>query len=509
MLKPAGRWDWWLAPLEWIKALGPGIPGLVANHDGTFEVHRSHLPLLAALGYPVPVTPDAPLRDAVAGMPLRPWQQRALAWAEPRRGTLVVAEPRMGKTATALALHDPARGPLVVLAPLDVRQVWIDWIERVFPGAEVLSLVGRTINAAAIKAADFIFAHYDIVADQGLVSLTPGTLIVDEAHLLSNAKSRRSAGVRFFAGMAKRVIVLTGTPLWNSTKGLWPLVAAANPGAWGSTPFLFQQRYCSPTVTEYGWAYGEISNETEWLARRSEAVFQADWATERPDLQPTVRQFVDVPIDATAFGELDIAAESLRDTDVADSTIGAIGRYRKLTGQLKAAAVAAKALSFVGEPVVTWSWHKEVAKTIAKATKAGGRPTFMIHGDESAAKRLAAIAAWRDTPDGILSATLAVGQVGIDLSHSPYALFAEVDWTPAVLYQGEMRTFTPDRLMQSFFFGVDHPVERLLVDKLIAKLARGAASAMPAAGSGFDLTETAEPDDVLLAALNALLSRTA
>lgn len=742
MLKPAGRWDWWFAPLDWIKALGPGVPGLIANSDGTFEVHRSHLPLFAALGYPVPATPDAPLRDTVAGMTLRPWQQRALAWAEPRRGTLIVAEPRMGKTATALALHDPARGPLVVLAPLDVRQVWIDWIARVFPGAAVLSLVGRTIDAAAIKAANFIFAHYDIVADQGLVSLAPGTLIVDEAHLLSNAKSRRSAGVRFFAGMAKRVVVLTGTPLWNSTKGLWPLVAAASPGAWGATPFAFQQRYCntreapiwlgdmsfkrlgdvrvgdvvmgwvkpdkkhsqstlvkatvtrvmrhraavvkvtmasgavirctadhmwlsgrsgranrgehyvtvrpgralrrmvtspgrcpapvdmayltgildgegtwpklaqsptknpevharicgaldrlgfayylqpdgivvkggraaavkfvvwgnpakrgwlerrslggrcfqggvdeivsvepdgediviglttttgnycawgyaskncSPTVGEYGWIYGEISNEDEWRARRDETVFQADWLTERPDLQPTVRQFIDVPIDVDASGTLDVAAESLRDTDVQDSTIGAIGRYRKLTGLLKVAAVAARALA-LDEPVVTWSWHKEVAKAIAKITKAAGRPTFMIHGDESAPKRLAAIAAWRQTPNGILCATLAVGQVGIDLSHAVHALFAEVDWTPAVLYQAEMRTFTPDRPMYSYFFRVTHPVEQLLVDKLLQKLARGAASAMPAAGSGFDLTEPCESDAVLLAALDAILSRTA
>lgn len=513
MLKPSGRWDWFTVPLDWIKMLGPGVPGLVARNDGTFEVHRSHLPLLEAQGL-LPIDREVDVDDgAVASMPApvampwRPWQKRALAWANPRRGTIVVAEPRLGKTRTSLALHSPKSGPLVVLAPLDVRQVWLDAIESMFPGAEVYCLEGRKVDADRLKAADFVFGHYDIVHDQRLTSYAPGTLIVDEAHLLSNDKSRRSSGVRDYAVLANRVIVLTGTPLWNSTKGLWPLLATANPGAWGKTSYVFKQRYCEPTYGEYGWVYGEISNEEEWRARREEVVFQADWATEYPDLPPPKRTFIDVPIDAVGYGELDIAVESLRDATVEDSTIGAITRYRKLTGKLKVNFVAGQLLQR-DEPVVAWCWHKtEVAKVLAKAIRERNddRPVFLIHGDEPARKRAATLDAWRDTRNGILIATLAVGQVGIDLSHAQICAFVEVDWTPAVLYQALMRTFDPRRLMEAIFFRVEHPVEQMLVDKLTIKLARGSASAMPAAGSSFDLSTPTEDTAELLASLQTLL----
>jgi hypothetical protein len=515
MIEATARWDWWAIPIAWVKALGPGIPGIVARNNGTFEAHRTHLPLLAARGFDVTpalprAAPDAP-RPAPGGMPWRPWQLRALPWAAARHGTVIVAEPRMGKTAMSLALHDPARGPLVVLAPRDVRPVWIEAIVRMFPGAEVLCLEGKKPKIDEIRSAGFIFSHYDIVADQRMATFAPGTLIVDEAHLLSNDQSRRSAGVRDYAVLAKRIVVLTGTPLWNSTKGLWPLLATANPGAWGKTSFQFKQRYCNPQHGEYGWVYGEISNEDEWRARRSEVVFQADWATEYPDLPKTTRSVIDVPIDAVGYGELDIAVESLRDTTLEDTTIGAITRYRKLTGKLKVDFVAAQLLQRLGEPIVAWCWHKaDVAKALAKALRNGDRPVFLIHGDEPAAKRAAALDAWRDTPDGVLIATLAVGQVGIDLSHAKIAAFVEIDWTPAVLYQAAMRTFTPWRAMEIIFFRVEHPVEQMLVDKLTTKLARGAASAMPAAGSGFDLSTTDDDPGELLDALQAmLLGRTA
>lgn len=504
-ITPAGRNDWWLIPIAWAQLLDPGVPGVIGRPGGVCEIHRSHLPLLRAAGLPVPATPEVPEVDEDRGVTYRPWQRRARAWMETRRGTLIVAEPRMGKTSLALTLHDPKTGPLVILAPLDVRQVWVDWIERVFPGADVLCLEGRTLDVAAIRKADFIFCHYDIAAHQHLLALAPGTLIVDEAHLLANVGSQRSKAVRNFAILAKRVIVLTGTPLWNSTKGLWPLLTIANPGAWGSSPFNFNQRHCSPVPGEYGWIYGEISNEEEWHQRRAEVVFQADWRTERPDLTPTIRRFVDVDIDSTAFDELDITAEALRDAAVEDSTIGAINRYRQATAKLKVPAVAAAALALAG-PSIIWSWHKDVAKATAKLINEAGRHAYMIHGDMPVAKRMATLDAWRDDPYGALAATLSVGQVGLDLSHASDTLFTEIDWTPAVVYQGEMRGFDPTRVMTSTFFRVRHPVEQLLVDKVVAKLARGAASAMPAAGSGFDLSTDEPVDEALLAKLNEIVS---
>lgn len=508
-LRPAGRWDWWELPKELLPIVG-AAPGVVYRANGVIEVHRTHLPLLRAAGV---VTPDDELDPAPAGrygITYRPWQSRAAAWMAPRRGVLLSVSPRLGKSYAALTAHEPQSGPLAILAPLDVRRVWLDSIARVFSGAQVLQLEGRTPDLDALRTADIVIGHFDILAWQRVSSIAPATLIIDEIHLLANAKSKRSAAVRFFANMARRIIGLSGTPLWNATGGLWPILAAVNPGAWGPKPFEFLQRHCSPTVTEHGFRYGEISNADEWSRRLSEVAFSATWREERPDLIPTQRERLVALADAATIAAIDEAVEAARDARGArgrdDSVIGAIGRYRKRTGLLKVPAAADRALA-VDEPSVVWSWHKEVAKAAAARLAAAGRPAFMIHGDLGVADRLAAIEAWRNTCNGVLCATLAVGQVGIDLSHARLAIFAEYDWTPAVMFQAEMRTFSPDRPMLIVHVTFNHPVEQLVLDHVEAKLARGEAALLPAAGEDFSIAENADDDAGLLAEFTALFAR--
>lgn len=499
-LRPADRWDWWELPREWIAAVG-AAPGVVYRANGGVEVHRTHLPLLAAAGYPVPPTVDPDPGEGRLGVTYRPWQRRAAAWMANRRGVMLAVSPRLGKTLCALTQHDPNTGPLVILAPLDVRQVWLDAVEAVFPGIDVLALEGHTVDPDAIKSASVIFGHYDILSHQRVASLAPGTLIVDEVHLLSNPKSQRATAVRYFATLAKRVITLSGTPLWNTTAGLWPLLAVTNPGAWGNKPHDFMQRYCTPTLSEHGWRYGEVSNVDEWLLRRHEVVFEATWKTEMPDLPPVQRHRVLAPCDPHVLDRAVAELEAAHATGRGDeSMIGAIARYRKQTGMLKVPTAVDRALG-QETPVVLWSWHKDVAKKIAVATQAAGRPSFMIHGDLSAQKRLASIAAWRETPDGVLAATLSVGQVGIDLSHAPRAIVVEWDWTPAVMYQGEMRTFpgnNPTRSHDVTQITLDHPVENLVLDHVNRKVDRGAAAMMMAAGDDFSVAENANDGANLL-----------
>lgn len=506
-VRAAGRWDWWTIPFEWARQLGP-VPGIVYRADRTVEVHRTHLPLLATHGFPIPeLTAGAP-PVLSKSLTLRPWQARARTWMADRRGSLVVAEPRLGKTPLALSLHEPG-GLLMILAPLDVREVWLTWIERMFPGAraETLVLEGMVPDIDKLRRARFVFAHYDILTHQQVTSVRPRTLIVDEIHLLANPTSQRTKAVKFFAGLADRVIALTGTPMWNKTRGLGPLLAITNPGAWGSY-HEFSQRYASPTVGEYGWVYGELSNREEFMQRRAEVVFEARWATEAPELPATNYVVVDVDVSADDLAGLDEAAAEMRGTLMTDdNTIGALARYRQATGVLKIDTVVERAMAYAG-PLVIWGWHKQrVIKKIADRLKKQGRPTFMLHGDLSIQKRTEALDSWRASPDGVLCATLAVGQVGLDLSHATTAYVVEIDWTPAVNYQTAMRTFAPDRAMTIVFFRVDHPVERMLVDSQRTKMQRAEAAAMPAAGSAFQVDVSLDADDgMVLDELRALLA---
>jgi len=510
MLRSAGRWDWYEIPVEWARhwaeTTGGSVPGVVIRPKGTIEIHRTHLPLLRAAGFDVSNVADPPIDAGSAtygDVELRPWQVTGRAWLAPRRGALVGDTQRMGKTTLALTMHDPAMGPLMILAPLDVRRVWLRWIARLWPGANVYCLEGYTLDPEALKAADIVFGHYDVVIKHRLVSFRPGTLIVDEAHLLANKKSKRTEGVRFFSGQAHRVLVLTATPLWNHIKGLWPLLAMTAPGAWGKD-FDFKQRYCQPLIGEYGWRYDGISNEEEWYLRRQETVLARTWATERPDLPPPLYRRVDVPIDRELTEALDDAAAKLSSST--EQTITTINRYRQILGQVKAQEAVRRVLHRADRSVV-WSWHRSVADYVAKAVRAQGRPAFVIHGKESVEKRLDAIDQWAATPGAVLSATLAVGQVGLDLSAAPYAVVAELDWTPVVISQAAMRIFDPTRGMEVDILAADHPVDSLLVDRIIAKLKRSQITQMAAADSGFHMREEVVDRGDLLRDLDVIVGR--
>lgn len=506
-ITPTGRWDWWSVPRAWADDV-LGAPGIDIRRDGRVEVHRTHLPLFAARGYLVPVDAPVPEPDVVRGVELRPWQRRFHAWATPRRGVLVVADPRLGKTAGALTMHDPSTGPLMIFAPLDVRAVWTAWVERVFPGAAIAHLEGHTASPDVFQRHDVVFAHYDILSWQKVAGIKIGTLVIDEIHLLSNASSRRAEAVRVFAPLARRIIALTGTPLWNRVEGLWPVLAATNPGAWGHRPFAFKHRYCSPEATEHGWRYGEVSQVEEWRQRIAEVAFSASWQIERPDLPPTVRRRIAARVRDEDLLRLDEAAEGLRSGDVADTTIGAISRYRSATGMLKVPTVVDRTLEVsASEPVVVWAWHKAVIKAVADAVRKAGRPTFLIHGDRTipAEERVRRIDAWRQEPHGVLLATQAVAQVGIDLSHARHAIKAQSDWTPAVDYQTDMRTFDPARVMTIERVTTDHPVEVMIDTHEAAKLARAESAGLPAAGSDFSIAGEAWDDGDLLAELRTII----
>lgn len=489
----------------WAQTTGGPVPGVVIRPKGTIEIHRTHLPLLHAAGFDISNVTDAPV-DApttYGDIELRPWQATGRAWLTPRRGALVADEMRLGKTLMALSMHDFDTGPLMILAPLDVRRVWLRWIDRLWPGVNVYCLEGHAVDPDALKAADVVFGHYDIVIKHRLVSFRPGTLIIDEAHLLANKKSKRTEGVRFFSGQAHRVLVLTGTPLWNHVKGLWPLLAMTAPGAWGKD-FGFKQRYCQPVMGEYGWRYDGVSNEEEWYLRRQEAVLARTWASERPDLPlPQYRREI-VPIDRALTEALDDAAAEL--ASATEQVITTINRYRQILGRVKAQRAVELALARQSR-VVVWSWHKSVANFIGKAVRETDRPAFVIHGGEPVEKRLDLIDQWTQTPGAVLSATLAVGQVGHDFSAAPYAIVAELDWTPVVLSQAAMRIFDPTRGMEVDILGADHPVDSLLADRVVTKLKRSQITKMAAADSGFHMSEEAVDRRDLLNGLDEIVTR--
>lgn len=366
-------------------------------------------------------------------------------------------------TLSAACSHDPKDGSLVVVAPLSARGVWLSWLRRVFPGEDIGVMAGKKFDRAQASK-PIVFGHYDILA-QWQTIMPIGTLVFDEAHNLTNRRTKRTEAAFILRARARRVIAMTGTPIWNMPPDLWAVLALVAPGAWGSY-YDFGDRYGAPEPTAYGKLYTGASNTEELRARMTEVMLRRRWRDCMADLPPIQRTVHVVEVNDIQRKKLDIVMGSLRTERT--NTASHLAQYRREVSFVKTKLTCERVQKHIetGNPVVVWTWHKELADRLASMLDA-----FVIHGDIAPNKRDEIIDQWKASPTPrVLVATWSVGQVAIDLSHAPVAIAPEIDWTPAIIGQGEMRIFSPLRPMLIEYIIVNHIVEQRMVRALIAKL---------------------------------------
>jgi hypothetical protein len=492
------RSDWFVIEPHQAQSIGHA-PGVQKDEKRDLWIcHRSHLPLL---GLKVPKNGISAQVDQICfgdgETELRWYQRIGVEFVLGRRGTLLADAMRVGKTGTIVAAHDPGSGPLVVVGPLATRSVWMSWFARRWPEEQPVVVVGKHYDRALIDDAKLIFLHWDVLIDWQSIGLGRriGTLAFDEAHKLSNRKSRRTQAARIMAPQAHRVIAATGTPLWNKPDGLYSLLDVCGPAGWG--PFgEFSARYCGGHPGSRGWVTGEATWVEEFRARLSEIMIRRVWAELTDDLPPTRRHVERQEISAQERHDLDLLAAAMASATDRRTVIGEQARYRRLVGRLKAPLAARLARTAANKgPVVVWVWHKRVADGIAGALE-GWIPYWIVNGDTAEHCRDGILDAWRACPDGVMIMSLGVGQAGIDLSHTAQCIFAELDWTPAVIGQAEMRTFSPVRSDDVTYVVADHDIDYALACVLAAKCQQAMLLGTPAADTAIDVISQIFSGDV-------------
>jgi hypothetical protein len=403
-------------------------------------------------------------------------------------------------TLSSIMSHEPASGPLVIICPAMVRPVWIGWLRQVFPDEPIGIFSGRTFDPRVLQH-KLIIGHYEILpwwqADAPI-----GTLIFDEAHVLTNRAARRTKAAVFLASRAQRVIAATGTPIWNLPPNLWSVLGLVAPGAFGGY-HEFAQRYGAPKLTAHGTQYTGISNEAELNLRLTEVMLRRRWADVATTLPAVTRDVVLVELTPAQRRKLDVLTLGLKGA----GTIGMLARYREQLSTLKVEPTVTYAQSVLDrrEPLVIWTWHVSLAEKIAAAL---GDRARLLTGDTPKGQRTEVLDEWKAAPALALVCTMSVAQVGLDFSHAHLAVFAEVDYTPAVVAQAEMRTYAPTRAMHLTYVVADHLVDQRVVVALARKLAAASPVGVDAAQASITFLQHAlcgpveEPDmDRLLAAL--------
>lgn len=162
---------------------------------------------------------------------------------EQQRGFIIADEPGVGKTAQAIALAKLSDGlPALVVCPASLKINWAREIER-WTG-ERATIMGKGPQDYWFGTGNWMIVNYDILDRFEFPEFK--TIIADEAHYLKNGKTKRSDLFKQLSKKAKRVIMLTGTPVLSRPAEIVNLLTILEYmekfGGW----WKFMTRYCNP-----------------------------------------------------------------------------------------------------------------------------------------------------------------------------------------------------------------------------------------------------------------------
>ncbi len=202
---------------------------------------------------------DQPMPAGFKGE-LRPYQKAGYNWLHfvqnYKFGGCLADDMGLGKTVQTLAMlqhrkeHGAESATLLVM-PTSLIYNWLNEAQKFTPNLRVLSYTG-TYRDKDIS----LFQNYDVVlTSYGIVRLDAELLkqyyfdyiILDESQAIKNPDSNTSKSVRSLK--SRHRLILTGTPVENSTMDLWSQMSFINPGLLGNQHF-FRNEFLKPIEKE-------------------------------------------------------------------------------------------------------------------------------------------------------------------------------------------------------------------------------------------------------------------
>jgi superfamily II DNA or RNA helicase len=257
-------------PEEWFSKYSE-LFAFVEDRDGQILLQKHHLALVKELenGNLAKVSIDKKLEqlrdfDKIDDVPLphgfvgelRPYQKAGYNWmnflSEYNFGGCLADDMGLGKTVQTLALLQQQKENYVgctnlLIMPTSLIFNWEMEARKFTPGMKILNYTGIHREKDVNK-----FCEYDLVlTSYGTVRMDIDILkqvffhyvILDESQVIKNPDSIIARSVTELK--SKHRLILTGTPIENSTLDLWSQMSFVNPGLLGSQRF-FKNEFLNP-----------------------------------------------------------------------------------------------------------------------------------------------------------------------------------------------------------------------------------------------------------------------
>lgn len=396
---------------------------------------------------------------------------------------LIANDMGLGKTACALWFIKRKRlgktTPFLCVVPRTVRPQWIDAIKQLLGFTpDILETRkppknGEAVTKGAVINPDIIAHWRDWLEDQRFQ-----TIILDECHMYIDPERKRTIVATALVRQAPFALGLSGTPLTNRPKELYPIIKALNPKAW-PTKKKFLHRYCGPQYTRFGWQFNGASNIEELNRKLTDACMVRYRLGDVMDQLPPKERII-VPLPLTDPQEYNDAKKDF------------IGWMRKkypkrLTGAVKAAALvksghllrlAAKlklkyAVKWINhylrkhpnEKILIYATHHKCVDALKNKIQAN---SVVVNGKVIGKKRDQVVEQWkRDRTTRVLIGNTIAAGVGLNLTEASSMFVVELMYKPGPLLQIEARI---NRIGQQMLATVYYFIAKNTIEMAVSRL---------------------------------------
>ena len=404
---------------------------------------------------------------------LYPHQVEGIAFLLGRSRSILADDMGLGKTrqsALAMTVAAPG-GPYLVICPASVKHNWARELRLALGDDTPLQVIGPA-PVPRVGFRGWVIVNYDLLKRdvEALLLHRFNGLVFDEGHYIKNHRSQRSILSRRLVaeGAADPVVhVLTGTPLTNRPRDLFPLLQLVGHSL-GQSFLAFAKRYCDGRKNDYGyWMTGGASNTAElsvqlqgiMLRRTKDAVL---------DLPAKQRTWIEVDVEDEVRERLNAAvAHFLTEERTERGGRRGIAMFSSARRRLAVAKVP-QTLEYVrgaveqGEKVLLYSCFTHATRRFERAL---GDLAVTVTGEVPTPKRQALVDRFQqDDSVRVFIGQIHAAGVGINLTAARLVVFNDLDWVPANHWQAEDRAH---RIGQAGVVNVTYMVARKTLEEFV------------------------------------------
>lgn len=398
--------------------------------------------------------PDHGLLEQV----LREYQKHGVDWLHQTvqrfGGALLADDMGLGKTLQILSLlQNAVYRPALVVCPAVLIHNWQAECRKFTPHLAVRTLEAgsQEISGEDLATTDLLVTSYGMLRSrEWLKDWRPASLVMDEAQMVRNPDTQIAKTVRSIAATYR--FALTGTPVENSVRDLWSLMAVLAPGYLGSRQ-EFRDRYEKPIADRM-----DESVLRRLRRRMGPFLLRRTKKEAAPELPPKLEQVLRVPMTPDQAGlyrqvlEAGQARLAARPEDrMAMFTLllrlrqiccdpGLVGKGgQSLPGKVELFRELIRELADGGHRALVFSQFSSMLRRLAKQCREEGLAYCYLDG--STTDRAAQVEAFQAGQTPLFLISLKAGGVGLNLTAADTVIHFDPWWNPSVEAQATDRAY--------------------------------------------------------------------